>query len=74
MTKRVGNVIYQEREPPTKCSVCGEIRECRPYGPNGRQICIVCVHKPEYLQEGIVRTTDRFKGVSKVIKVVTQNG
>lgn len=74
MTRRVGNVLFQEKETPTKCSVCGEIKECRPYGPNGQQICIVCAHKPEYVKEAIVRTTDRFKGVTRVVKVVAQNG
>jgi len=74
MTRRVGNVQVLERELPTKCSVCGRVAECRPYGPNGSQICIDCVRKPEYIREGIVRTTDRFRGVTKIVRVVNQNG
>jgi hypothetical protein len=24
------------------CELCGKIDECRPYGPNGEQICFDC--------------------------------
>ena len=24
------------------CEMCGKIDECRPYGPNGEQICFEC--------------------------------
>lgn len=24
------------------CELCGAIEECRPYGPNGEQICFAC--------------------------------
>lgn len=29
-------------EPPQVCEMCGKIDECRPYGPNGEQICFEC--------------------------------
>lgn len=29
-------------EPPQFCEVCGTVDECRPYGPNGEQICFDC--------------------------------
>lgn len=29
-------------EPPQVCEMCGAIEECRPYGPNGEQICFTC--------------------------------
>ena len=29
-------------EPPQACEMCGAIDECRPYGPNGEQICYEC--------------------------------
>lgn len=29
-------------EPDQVCEVCGNIDECRPYGPNGEQICFNC--------------------------------
>lgn len=29
-------------EPDQACEMCGVIDECRPYGPNGEQICFDC--------------------------------
>lgn len=29
------------------CELCGKIEECRPYGPNGEQICFDCGMKDE---------------------------
>jgi hypothetical protein len=29
------------------CEACGKIDECRPYGPNGEQICFECAMKDE---------------------------
>lgn len=29
-------------EPDQMCELCGKIDECRPYGPNGEQICFEC--------------------------------
>jgi hypothetical protein len=29
-------------EPDQLCEMCGNIDECRPYGPNGEQICFDC--------------------------------
>lgn len=34
-------------EPPQVCEACGVIAECRPYGPNGEQICFDCAMKDE---------------------------
>lgn len=33
--------IIQEQEPEC-CEMCGKIDECRPYGPNGENICFEC--------------------------------
>lgn len=30
------------QEPDQMCELCGKIDECRPYGPNGEQICFEC--------------------------------
>lgn len=30
------------QEPDQMCEMCGKIDECRPYGPNGEQICFDC--------------------------------
>lgn len=32
-------------EPPQVCELCNVIEECRPYGPNGEQICFDCAMK-----------------------------
>lgn len=34
-------------EPMQRCELCGVIEECRPYGPNGEQICFECGMKDE---------------------------
>jgi hypothetical protein len=34
-------------ELPSACEMCGVIAECRPYGPNGEQICFECGMKDE---------------------------
>lgn len=34
-------------EPDQMCEVCGKIDECRPYGPNGEQVCFECAMKDE---------------------------
>lgn len=31
------------------CELCGSIDECRPYGPNGEQICFDCGMKDEVI-------------------------
>ena len=33
-------VIYKQNAQ--QCDMCGEIRELRPYGPNGEVICFPC--------------------------------
>lgn len=30
------------READTVCEMCGKIDECRPYGPEGKEICFDC--------------------------------
>lgn len=42
MSKRIGNIFYATPEPPRMCEMCEEVEECRPYGPNGEQICYKC--------------------------------
>jgi hypothetical protein len=32
-------------EPSQVCELCRTIEECRPYGPNGEQICFDCAMK-----------------------------
>jgi hypothetical protein len=42
MTERIGDAVIIYPEDPIKCSECGEIKECRPYGEGGAQICYPC--------------------------------
>jgi hypothetical protein len=34
-------------EPDRTCELCGKVAECRPYGPNGEQVCFDCGMKDE---------------------------
>jgi hypothetical protein len=43
MTYRLGNIVIIEEEPPRKCSQCGSMRECRPYGKGGAVVCYQCM-------------------------------
>jgi len=47
MTERINNTILIYAEEPQQCDFCGEIRELRPYGPNGECICFECAMKDE---------------------------
>jgi len=47
MSRRVGQVAIIEGEDDRRCELCGKIDECRPYGPNGEQVCFDCGMKNE---------------------------
>lgn len=51
MTRRIGDTIIIEPEPPAPCENCGEVEELRPYGPNGQRICFDCGQKIPGTQE-----------------------
>lgn len=40
-----------EHQPPEKCELCGKVAECRPYGPNGENVCFTCGMKDEKAAE-----------------------
>jgi len=43
-------------ELPQQCDECGEIRELRPYGPDGKVVCFECLDShPEWAEEAQVR-------------------
>jgi hypothetical protein len=42
---------YIAHEPDQACGLCGTIDECRPYGPNGEQICFDCGLKDQSTTE-----------------------
>lgn len=45
MSHRIGNVTVICETPPRQCETCGEVKETRPYGPNGQEICYDCAMK-----------------------------
>jgi hypothetical protein len=47
MTQR--GIIFAESDQ--RCELCGEIEECRPYGPKGEQVCFNCGHKDQSAME-----------------------
>lgn len=34
-------------EEDRKCQLCGQMKECRPYGPHGEDVCFECGMKDE---------------------------
>lgn len=39
-----------------KCQLCGKMDECRPYGPNGENVCYECGMKdPAAVERGMAR-------------------
>lgn len=46
MTHRAEDgTVWIAAEPPGRCEVCGAVRETRPYGRGGQQICHPCAEK-----------------------------
>jgi hypothetical protein len=60
MTQRVGNVVILAPEESKKCEVCGETAECRPYGPNGCQICFKCANSSDEMRTEVMRRMHAF--------------
>ncbi len=57
MTHRRGNVVFITPELPQQCDDCGEIKELRPYGPNGSCVCFECMMKDE---SGGIKEMEKF--------------
>lgn len=47
MSELINNTLVISQENSQQCDFCGEIRELRPYGPNGECICFKCAMKDE---------------------------
>lgn len=45
MSERIGKTALIYAEKPQQCDYCEEIKELRPYGPNGECICFKCAMK-----------------------------
>lgn len=63
MSKKKGNKFVIEQEVPKKCEYCGKIKELRPYGKNGANICFQCAMKDE---------AEAKKQFSKILKDVDE--
>lgn len=56
MTEVRNGVLFIEPEKPQQCDMCGEIKELRPYGPNGSCVCYECGMKnPEEMLRNLRR-------------------
>lgn len=60
MIKVVDGKVSFEKEAESKCELCGDIAELRPYGPNGENICCPCGDKmdPAVLEERMGQALD----------------
>lgn len=66
MTKRIGDIVYIYEEKPEICSLCGELRELRPYGKNGAKICLPCfLENEEELKPNMERIFGNEKSTDK---------
>ncbi len=45
MSGRLGRMTIICETEPDKCELCGELKELRPYGPNGENVCFKCAIK-----------------------------
>jgi len=59
MTEKIGNTVIIAHEEERECQFCGKMKECRPYEPEGKDICFSCAMKPENVK--IVK--DAFKAL-----------
>lgn len=51
MTRKIGNTVIIEPEPPEICELCGKLDELRPYGKNRERICYECAMKDKETTE-----------------------
>ncbi|MDD5651751.1 MAG: hypothetical protein PHF86_15250 [Candidatus Nanoarchaeia archaeon] len=47
MSEVIGDTFIIQTEESQQCDFCGEVKELRPYGPNGECICFECAMKDE---------------------------
>lgn len=53
VTREIDNALILEGEEEDECEMCGLVRELRPYGPNGENVCIECMMKNEKAAEKV---------------------
>lgn len=73
MTQLVDNVLFVEDTASSPCELCGRVAELRPYGPNGKLICVDCGNKdPVNTHARMVESLEKM--LSKAIYVVRSDG
>lgn len=45
MTRSQDDIVVIEPEPDAECQLCHEMKELRPYGPQGEHVCVTCAQK-----------------------------
>ena len=53
-------VVYAQESQ--QCDMCGEIKELRPYGPNGETICYECAASTPEMRASTERAMKRILG------------
>ena len=53
-------VIWQQEDQ--QCDLCGEIRELRPYGPDGETICFPCATSTPERKAAAERAMEEYLG------------
>ena len=65
MSKKEGNNFIIEEQESEVCECCGEVKELRPYGKDGANICFECAMQDE--AEAKRQFGKRIKDVDAVI-------
>lgn len=47
VTEAIDSNTLLSAQPPGRCELCGAVKETRPYGPNGEEVCFGCGMKDE---------------------------
>ena len=74
MSHRDANVFVAAPEAPRACEFCHQVRECRPYGGQGRQICAPCGKLPENILTVHDEMAKAMGGASMVVVAVDSGG
>lgn len=64
MTFRLGHLVVLAAQEFEQCQFCPATAECRPYGPEGKAICVECAAKPEYREE-VEKRMDQMLGIQQ---------
>ena len=57
MSTKIGDTTIISKEPNRICEICGKEDECRPYGPNGEDLCYDCAMQDPITTEVMIAKT-----------------